>query len=320
MVAAGGYVATLAAGSEYGNLRDDFVALMQERIFDPIGMASTTFSFDEARATGNYGLPHSADLTLEYSRIPLETEEAFLPPVAPAGGAWSNVLDMARYLITELNEGAAPDGTLVVSSENLRKTWEPQVAITDEASYGLGWIVDEYKGLGVLHHGGNTFGFTSDLAFLPDSGLGISVLTNQQGSFLNQLVRLRLLELLYEQEPEADELGRFQLRMMREGLAELEEQIQESVEADAVADHLGEYVNDALGAVTVEWRGEKLVFDAGEFQAEIRGILDDEGEVSYVLYDSELAGLPVEFGEDEEDNPCMTVGVGVVAYTFEKAG
>jgi hypothetical protein len=226
---------------------------------------------------------------------------------------------MARYLITGLSEGVAPDGTRVVSTENLQKTWEPQVAISDEASYGLGWIVDEYKGLRVLHHGGNTFGFTSDLAFLPGPDLGISVLTNQAGSVLNQLVRIRLLELLYEQEPEVDELGRFQLRMIREALAELMEMVQESVDPEAVARHPGRYSNAALGDVTVEWREDKLIFDAGEFQAEIRSIIDDDGEVSYILYDSDLAGLPVDLGENDDGNPCMTVGAGVNEYAFEKA-
>ena len=93
----------------------------------------------------------------------------------------------------------------------------------------MGWIVGEYKGLKMLEHGGNTNGFSSELAFLPDIGLGISVLTNQWGSFLNQLVRYRLLELLYQQEPEVDEIGQFQLEMMKKSIAELMEKIQKSM-------------------------------------------------------------------------------------------
>ena len=317
MVATGGYVAALAAGGEYGNLYDDYLALMQEHIFDPIGMTHTTFSFDEARASGNYGTPHKSNIALEYSPVPLETEEVILTPISPAGGAWSNVLDMASYLITELNEGVTPDGTRVVSAENLGVTWEPQVAITHEMSYGLGWIVDEYKGLPVLHHGGNTLGFTSDLAFLPDTGLGISVLTNQYGSLLNQLVRFRLLELLYQQEPEAEEMAQFQLYMMKEASDELMAKIQESIDPEEVEPYLGQYSNAALGDITVQWQGDKLIFDTGEFQAEIRSKVDDEGDVSYILYDSVLAGLGVELNENEKGNPVIVIGAGVNEYTFE---
>ena len=291
---------------------------MQEQVFDPIGMDSTTVSFDEAITTGNYGIPHVQDLAFEYSPGPIQVEQSFLPPLAPAGGAWSNVLDMTRYLITELNEGVAPDGTRVVSRENLGRTWEPQVAITDEASYGLGWIVDEYKELPMLHHGGNTFGFTSDLAFLPETGLGISVLTNQYGSFLNQLVRFRLLELMYEQEHEADEMARFQVDLIEESLAELLAQIQESVDSELIAPYLGRYGNEALGGVTVEWQEDELLFDAGEFQGEIRSRIDDEGELSYVLYESILAGLGIEFEGAGEGDPAMTIGSGVNEYTFKQ--
>ncbi len=319
MVATGGYVAALAAGGEYGNLRDDYVALMQKRVFDPMGMCGTTFSFGEAEATGNCASPNGRDLAFENRPIPMSEEQELLEPLAPAGGAWSNVIDMGRYLIAELNEGVAPDGRRVVSAENLGKTWEPQVAISDEASYGLGWIVDEYKGLRVFHHGGNTMGFTSDLAFVPEAGLGISVLTNQYGSFLNGLVRLRLLELMYGQEPEADEMGRFQLGLIKKATDELLAKLQESIDAAAVAPYLGRYSNDALGEVTVEWRGNELTFDAGEFRAEIRSKVDEEGKVSYLLYESLLAGLAIEFAGAEDGKPTMTVGAGVNRYTFEKA-
>ena len=70
--------------------------------------------------------------------------------------------------------------------------------------------------------------------------------------------------------------------------------------------------------MTVDWRDDKLVFDAGEFRAEIRSRVDDEGEVSYLLYDSVLAGLAIEFKEDEEGKHIMVIGSGVNEYTFEK--
>src|SRR5690606_37785627 len=98
------------------------------------------------------------------------------------------------------NAGVAPDGIQVVCAENLATTWEPQVPISANSSYGLGWFVDEYKGQLMIQHGGNTLGFSSDLAFLPHAGIGISVLTNAQISdAFNEAVRFRLLELVFEQ-------------------------------------------------------------------------------------------------------------------------
>ncbi len=317
MVATGGYVAVLAAGGSYGSLYDDYVDLMQQRIFDPIDMADTTFSFDEAISSNNYALPHANNVMLEYRPISLETEKAFIKPIAPAGGAWSTVLDMGRYLITELNEGISPDGDRVVSAENLSQTWEPQVAITADASYGLGWIVDDYKGLPMLHHGGNTLGFTSDLAFFPSADIGVSILTNQRGSLANEMVRMRLLELMYEQEFEYDTLVQAYLGQLSEQVEEIKSTMQESIDHQVIEPYLGTYVNDVLGDVVIEWQDDRLIFDAGEFAAEIRSF-EEEDQAGYGLYDSVFAGLSVEF-EGAETNECVfTIGAGVNEYQFEQ--
>ncbi|PJF24804.1 MAG: hypothetical protein CUN53_15990, partial [Phototrophicales bacterium] len=60
MVAAGGYIAAVAAGGAYGTLDADYFAAMQERVFDPIGMTRTTFDFATVLADGDYALPHGA--------------------------------------------------------------------------------------------------------------------------------------------------------------------------------------------------------------------------------------------------------------------
>ncbi|MCC6790998.1 MAG: beta-lactamase family protein, partial [Thermomicrobiales bacterium] len=118
MVATGGYVAAAAAGGESGDLYDAYVAEIQERVFDPIGMESTTLDFDEIVAGDTAATPHGAVLEGVYVPIDLSLEEMLIP-VAPAGLAWSTANDMARYLITLLQEGVGPDGNRVVSAENL---------------------------------------------------------------------------------------------------------------------------------------------------------------------------------------------------------
>ena len=145
MVATGGYIAALAGGSGQQSLYEGYLAQMQQRVFDPIGMENTTFRFDEVEADPDHATPHGVNVLFEYHPIPLSTEE-LLTPIAPAGASWSNVRDMARYLITEMNQGVSPDGKRVVSAENLKVTWQPQVAISADTSYGLGWIVDKYEG------------------------------------------------------------------------------------------------------------------------------------------------------------------------------
>jgi CubicO group peptidase (beta-lactamase class C family) len=317
MVATGGYLAALAAGGVYGELYDAYVTLMQDNILDPIGLTSSTFSFDEVRAGGVYATPYGKTLLGENIELSLSVEEV-LVPIGPAGALWSNVLDMASYLEVLLNDGTTAEGTEIASAENLAVTWEPQVDITADASYGLGWIVEEYKGVPVISHAGNTFGFTSELAFLPEADLGITILTNQRGSALNNVVRYRLLEMIFDQEPEVEEILQFQLDMQEEAYADLRDSLQEAVDPDIVAEYVGSYTNADLGEVTLEVQDGALILDVGEFQAEVRARRDEDGEISYLTFVTPLEGIPVEFTTDDNGEPTMILGIGVLEYTFEK--
>jgi CubicO group peptidase (beta-lactamase class C family) len=317
MVATGGYLATLAAGGEEATLLEDYEALLQARILDPIGMSASTFDFEAVANNGNHATPYGQTPLGETIPLPLSTE-AVLLPVAPAGALWSNVGDLANFVITNLDEGVAPDGTRVVSAENLAVTWKPQVEITADASYGLGWIVEEYKGLQILSHAGNTFGFTSELAFVPEADLGIVILTNQRVSSLNQIVRVRLLELLYDQPSEVDELLQFSLQQGEEARQELEASLT-ALDANAIAPYLGDYENESLGTMSLAWQDDALVMDVGEFQAEIRAVEGENGETHYLTWTPPISGMPLELAKDDEGNPTIIFGSGVVAYTFVKS-
>jgi CubicO group peptidase (beta-lactamase class C family) len=318
MVATGGYISALAAGGEYGNLYNDYVSLVQERILDPIDMPSSTFYIEQVQSSPNYAIPHSMNIMGETVPIPLKLEE-HVTPSAPAGGLWSTVLDMGRYLMTELNGGVAPDGTRIVAADSLEETWKPQVAISSDLDYGLGWFVDHYKGLLVLHHPGNSFGFTSDLAFIPEADLGIVVLTNQFGSKFNEAIRLHLIDLLYQQEPVTGEQLQVSIRQTEEALANLRGQLSENIDPDAVAPYLGTFTNDGLGEITVELQSGLLTLDAGEFQMELMPQMGDEGEV--IAYRSVTPGflaMAFEFSEDDYGNPIIVRGSGENEYIFVK--
>ncbi|MBX2997903.1 MAG: serine hydrolase [Caldilineaceae bacterium] len=316
MVATGGYMAGAADGGEWGNLFDAYVQSLQERILEPIGMENTTLSFEEVVARGDYAVPYGQNVMGELYPIPLDVEK-FLMPIAPAGAHWSTSLDMARYLITQLNRGVAPDGTRVVSEENLAETWEPQIAITADASYGLGWIVDDYKGLLMLQHSGNTFGFTSDLAFLPDAGIGVSVLTNGRVTNLfNEAVRTRLWEMLYDQEPLIDTQIDFALESMRSSYESIARDLGE-VDAAEVEPFLGRYTNPALGEITLSLAEDRLLFDAGEFAATLRPYEgEDARESQYLMVDMALAGLGIRLVTDAAGDPIVVLGAGAIEYTF----
>jgi len=227
------------------------------------------------------------------------------------------IFDMGRYLTTELDQGVAPDGTRVVSAVNLAVTWEPQVPISAEASYGLGWIIDEYKGLTVIHHDGSTLGFSSALAFLPDINTGITVLSNQYGSLLNDALRVRLLELLFDQPKEHDALVRFSVEQTEKALVELRANLLDSVDVAVVTPFLGTYTNSALGSLTLALEGESLLADAGEFVVELVPHVGDDGEVDAYWSISSGLALELELLLAEDGRPTVVLGGGAAEYVFE---
>jgi CubicO group peptidase (beta-lactamase class C family) len=316
LVATGGYAAAAAAGGEWGSLYNTYLVEMQQRILDPIGMAATTFDMAAVEAAGDFATPHGLMIDGNYAPVTLSTER-YVIPVAPAGAPWSTAIDMARYLITELNHGIAPDGTRVVSAENLAVTWQPQVPVSAEASYGLGWFVDSYKGQPMIQHGGNTLGFTSDLAFLPEAGVGITVLTNARATnSFSQAVRFRLLEMIFQQPHEADTQAEFAATLLREEYAKA---FADLVVADPtqVEPFLGRYTNDALGEIELRLDGDQLMIDAGEFAMELRAQVNEGGEVEiYLTTSMPLPGLGFQTRTGEDGQPTLVLGGGAIEYSF----
>lgn len=317
LVATGGYAAA-AALDPAGDLYATYLDAMQTRIFDPLAMTNTTFDFDAVVARGDYALPHAANLDGVYYPLSIDDERVLIP-IGPAGVAWSTVGDMAQYAITMLNRGVAPDGEQLVSEENLLETWQPQVAVSADASYGLGWFVDEYKGAPLYNHGGNTLGFTSDFAFLPDAGFGIVVLSNgQAANIFNEGVRTRLLELVYQQPAESEEQIAFFLEQAEQAMVELAESVGDAPAEADVAAFLGSYSNDALGALELRYENDTLVAGAGEFIIELRpNTSEDAPPNSFISFGAPSAGLPFVFVE-EGGSYKLVIGANVAEYTFER--
>lgn len=316
LVATAGWVAAAATGSEYGKLDDGYFDLIEDRVFGRIGMASTTFSFENVVASGDYAFPHEFGTSGLRQPIAIDEEKVLLP-VAPAGASWSTAEDMAKYLITQLNRGVAPNGVRVVSPENLLVTREPQVPVSSTMHYGLGWFVDSYKGQPMIQHGGNTLGFTSDFAFLPDSGLGIVVLTNARASNdFSQAVRNRLFELAFDQPMEFDaqaSLAHAQLTAQFDDLANLV-----PVTAAQVGPFLGRYANPALGEVELRLDGDALMLDIGETVMELRlKTVEANGDLRLIVTTGLVAQTPVTLRPTNEAQ--LLFGEGVERYEFHRS-
>lgn len=297
LAAAGGFVAAhvLFPGRELGAAYDE---AMNQRVFGPLGMAATTFDFKRVLA-GNYASPYAwdvdgvtapAEMALNYSIIPLR----------PAGGAWSNVRDMMRYLRAELTRGVSPDGKRVASAEAVVKRREQQIKIGNDIEYGMGLEVTREWGIPVVHHGGSLFGYKSDMLYLPEHDVAAVLLVNSDegGAILGPFSR-RLLELLFDGKPEAEENVATAAKNMK--AAVLQERSRLTIPADpaAAANLAARYRNTALGEISVIRAGSETQFDFGEWKSAVASRRNDDGTLAFVTVVPGFIGLPFVMGEKE---------------------
>jgi CubicO group peptidase (beta-lactamase class C family) len=289
---------------------------MQVEVLDPLGMRATTFDF--ARATrANHAMPHARALGTEFYPIPLSREEAVIS-VRPAGAAWSSVRDMSRYLLLELGKGVTPEGKRIVSEENLLKRREPQAKITDEASYGLGLVVATDHDVSIVHHGGNNLGFSADMYFLPDHGVGVMVLTNAGGAnaFLGAL-RRRVMEILFDGKPEAVENLTEAMSRLKKALEEEVALIKPEPDPAWIAALVGEYQNPGLGRLSVRIEGKKPIVDVGEWKTSVAQKIDRDGTAKLVMTGPVFGGFELIPGEKDGKNT-LTIQAPQQTYTFER--
>jgi CubicO group peptidase (beta-lactamase class C family) len=170
-------VASMAVEKVY---QQPYDRLLQDRIFGPLGMTSTSSTFEGALPVKELSVGYAPDQPLKSPR-PLPRKN--IDVVAPAGSINSNVLDMAQWLRLQLNKGTV-DGRQVVPEAAILETRKPRIDVVPGADfrYGLGWMLRKWKGHDMVGHGGNIDGFNAEVAMLPGQNLGVVVLTNVSAS------------------------------------------------------------------------------------------------------------------------------------------
>lgn len=312
MVAAGGYVAAHAAYPKW-KLDRAYRRAMQTRLFKPASMRRTTFDFGRVRRL-DYAHPHSATLEMKPVAIPLAFEDG-VRSVGPAGAAWSNVEDMARFILLELGKGKLPGGRRVVSALHVQKRWEGQIKMSSKAHYGLAMVINRDRGIRVLGHGGGTLGFTTNLFFLPDHDVGMILLSNRAGAgAFTRLVTRRLLELIFDGEPRAAKGLAFTLKQQAIQLAKAKKRTTLKPDAKWVKRFAGVYHNAALGTLRVQWKRGAGVIDAGEWHAPLSGHKARDG-VESLLFGPPLTGLPLLPGKTDKGRT-LTLHTSQQKYVF----
>ncbi len=313
LVAAGGFIAAHAYAPSL-SLLAAYASAMQAKVFDPIGMTSTTLD-SAVVASGDPAMPHAVAIDGETRVLPLEIERQ-VEPIAPAGAAWSTVGDMMKYALTEMREGVSPDGVRVVSVENHRERTRPRIATGDDSSYGLGLDVQTYRGQRVWRHDGGSFGFGTRLWVMPDAKVAIVILSNvrngnakEQLPFVEAVSRRIVEELFASAKPIAEkQLAYFVTLRKREPYVP-------SKDRSWITRLVGRYREAVLGDVEIRAGESGAVFDAGEWSSAMDVVVGPDGTARAVMLDPPFAGAGVVVGEG--DPPTLIVP-DQTTYTFTR--
>ncbi|ABF41980.1 beta-lactamase [Candidatus Koribacter versatilis Ellin345] len=313
MAAAAGYTAAhvVHPDTELGKGYDE---AMQSYVFDPLGMKATTLSFDRALAA-NHSEAHSPDINGKPAKAPMNVNEA-VAPLRPAGGAWSNINDMLKYVSMELANGKLPDGSTYVSKEALLQRRAPQVAIGKDVTYGMGLEVDTTYGVPVVHHGGDLIGHHSDMIWLPDQNVGAVILTNgDPGWLIRGRFSRKLLEVVFDGRKEADAELKSDADSFYAALAAERKLMTVPADATESAKLAKHYSNASLGDVDVSQSGSATIFDFGEWKSEMSTRKNPDGTISFITILPGMEGS--EFVVGSGPKKTLTMRDAQHEYVFE---
>ncbi len=290
MASAAGYIgaAIIEPNAELGHAYDN---AMRDKVFRPLGMTNTTFDFKRALAT-NHASPHGRDADGKTMVSAMDLNYSFVP-VRPAGGVWTSARDLSRYVRMELAEGKLPDGTTLVSKENLLARRAPQIAVGEDVAYGMGLIIDTHWGVTVVSHGGDLVGYHSNMMWLPEYGVGAVILTNSDaGISLRGPFMRKLVELLFDAKNESDGMVKASAES-RETARKTERKRlvipADPTEAGALA---ARYASPGLGTLDVARKPDGTwTFDFGEWRSAVASRRNDDGTISFITIDPAAEGF-----------------------------
>lgn len=263
------------AGKLYGGSYEDAV---RQRLLEPLGMARTNFRVAEVEKDADHSRPYVLSDDNEIKEVPY----AHLDLVGPAGCINSCAEELAPWLLTLLGHGV--DGRAQLLSDavltELRTPAMPMplgglksAGIT--VGYGLALMIDDYRGHRVVHHGGNIDGFSSQVATIPEAGIGIAVLTNLGAAPLRDVLPYVVFDELLGLEPRShgeDHFGQWDAlrKGMKQAKAAKEQRNKPLAAVRPLEDYVGLYRHPGYGEVRVTMGDEGLQGSYGFLEGPIR--------------------------------------------------
>ena len=175
---------------------DTFEGYVTKHILEPVGMRSSTLLLKAA---------NPALIAAGYTQKKDSTE---LVPVAaypynrahgPSSNLMSNVNDMARWAMVNLNRGEL-DGKRILKDSSYDLLWNPAAEVEfcrggpcrkPGSSVGMSWFLEQKDGHLVVSHGGGDDGFITSFIMIPDRKFAFIMMTNSDSAGIPLLKQIQ---------------------------------------------------------------------------------------------------------------------------------
>jgi len=179
-----GDVLFTVSGKDYNNL-------LQDKIFQPLNMKDASTDYTSFCYNPNTAMPH----VRVGSGWKTKPKNDRYYSASPASGINASASDMAKWLLalTGYYPEVVDNQTIKAVSDHYietprksayRRNWKS----LEKTYYGLGWRVFDVNGHDIIYHGGYVEGFRAEIAFDPETKLGIAVLFNANTPVASQCV------------------------------------------------------------------------------------------------------------------------------------
>jgi CubicO group peptidase (beta-lactamase class C family) len=208
--------------------------------------------------------------------------------IAPAGAAFSTATDMAKWLRFLLDSGKVA-GRRLVSAPNFAQLFKPQQILARPfyptaslvhphfQAYGLGWILQDYRGEFVAMHTGSIEGRSAIIGLLPDRRLGVAIFTNLDHSELRHALMYTVFDRFLGPSTPAHDWSA-EMRTMYKRLADSTAAARRAQESKRVPDtrptlaldrYTGTYADSLFGRASVGLSDGRLTFQAGKMVGQL---------------------------------------------------
>ncbi|MFZ9388812.1 MAG: serine hydrolase [Chitinophagaceae bacterium] len=255
---------------------------VQENILSPLGMNNTYMNTAGLVIRPNVAQPHN-NLYGPITTLPFDKVDN----LGPATSMVSNVKDLSKWLLFQLDSGRY-EGKRILPWEVLQKTRDINITTNSRRSsyypthirgYGLGVNTTDYNGRQIYWHTGGAFGHVTNVCFVPEEKLGITILSNNDNQSFFEALRYQILDA-YLNVPYTDRsafmYGFFAsgMKVTADSVAALQARVDKKNKVPLrLDDYTGTFVNPVYGRITIT-KNEPYLLCRFEHHPELIGYME----------------------------------------------